>query len=354
MKIFPHNTPLADKPDYSANMERIRSLPKVELHLHLEGILNEFALFSLMKKNRMRVPGVTRPGDLKDRFRIRNLRDFLRLFLQVILPSLKKEEDLLILVNNARDYCLRNNIVYAELYFSPAKLMLQGMSYAKMLAILDESIERIEEEGGPRLRLLIDVSRGYGVENGMRIARLTRENRKKSILGISLGGSDRIQRGRDFKFVFAYARGQGMHTVAHAGEDTGPQSIWDALNILKAERIGHATSAIRDRRLMDYLKQSQIPLEICLSSNVRTGKYVHSFANHPVHQFYQRNLLLSINSDDPGIFSSELNEEYAKLYKYLPFSYKDMLALLKMGVHSSFLAKAEKDELLRRIDLSSQ
>lgn len=141
---------------------------------------------------------------------------------------------------------------------------------------------------------------------------------------------------REFKDVFAQARAEGLRAVAHAGEDDGPWSVRDAVEILKAERIGHGTSAIQDPSLLELLKEKQIPIEICLTSNIFTGKYVRQEKDHPVRRYYDEGLVCTINTDDPEIFNVTLTDEYIKLYRHLGFSVSELVDMNRQTFISSF------------------
>ncbi len=351
--LFPKRRKIGN--DYDSRVwQWITEIPKVEIHLHLEGMVTRGLLFRLLKKNGIRLPGVLGVRDLEKKFRIRNLHDFLRLFIKVIQPAIKEEEDLRPLLHNATHYFLRNRISYAEVIFSPARFLQAGLSYEGMVAVMREEMERIQELHGIQMYLLVDVSRGYGEENAMQILDLMIQYPCSRILGISLGGSDRIRKGRFFSRVFAKARSYGYRTVAHAGEDSGPSSIWDVIRCLQCDRIGHGTSAYQDRALVEYLRQKQLPVEICLTSNLRTGHYVHSLKRHPVTRYFREGLLVSLSSDDPGIFGSELNDEFFLLYKKVGFSIEELLAVLRLGILSSFMTEEEKARSLRELGSASE
>ena len=147
---------------------------------------------------------------------------------------------------------------------------------------------------------------------------------------------------RDFKDVFAQAHAEGLHAVTHAGEDDGPWSVRDSVEILKAERIGHGISAIQDPSLMDLLREKEIPIEICLTSNIFTGKYVREESNHPVRHYYDQGLVCTVNTDDPEIFNVNLTDEYFKFYKHLDFTVTELVDLARQGVMSSFHPQAAK------------
>ena len=155
---------------------------------------------------------------------------------------------------------------------------------------------------------------------------------------------------QDYKEVFEKAGKNGLHLVAHAGEDVGPESIWHAIEDLGIERIGHGISAKEDSALMDYLANTQIPLEICPMSNVFTGKYVSSYEDHPIKEFFKRGIYVTVNTDDPTIFGAELIDEYTNLIRKGIFSKEDAFTLIKNTLHASFLPDAQKRELMKKTD----
>lgn len=172
--------------------------------------------------------------------------------------------------------------------------------------------------------------------------------RHPEIIGIGLGGAELMGPAKDYAEVFKIARESGLRTVAHSGEDDGPWAIWDAVQLCKAERIGHGTSAIQDPELVKYMKDNHIPIEICVTSNVFTGKYVRKEQNHPVRYYYDQGLPLSINTDDPVIFNVNLTYEYFKLYRFLDFSLDEIIDLIKQGVYATF--NQDKDALWKLLE----
>jgi adenosine deaminase len=323
----------------------ITTLPKTEIHLHLEGLASVETIWKLKKKHQLIFKNIHSKEDLYTRFKVKNLNDFIDLFINVIQNAFQAEEDILHLIDDARAYLKRNNIVYAEIFFAPSKFVSNGFSFPKILEILDDGARRLQVEDSLSIRFIIDVSRTFGPENAMRNLDLTLENRKDSIIGIGLGGAESKGPARDYKEVFEKAKANGLHVVAHAGEDIGPESIWSAITDLNIERIGHGISAIEDESLMDYLKETQIPLEICPKSNIITGRYVSSYQDHPIRTFLDRGINVTLNTDDPTIFGSELTDEYMNLISNNIFSFKESIQLMKNTLDATFLEQEEKAKI---------
>lgn len=328
----------------------LTDIPKAEIHLHLEGLAGVDTIWTLMNRNKISVEGITSREDLQQRFQVKSLEEFISLFINVIQNCFKKDSDLDFLIRDARDYLKRNNIVYAEIFFAPTKFLLNGFRFENMIRILDEGAERLKAEDGLEVNFIIDVSRSYGLDNAKKNFDLTLKHRAEHVIGIGLGGAESQGPARLFKDVYQRARKNNLRVVAHAGEDIGPESIWEALEELGAERIGHGISAIQDEGLMNYLMQTRIPLEICPTSNLFTRKYVNTFEEHPIKPFYHRGICVTLNTDDPTLFNIELIQEYMNMLEHGLFTPSELLAIVKNTVYASFQAKKEKDLLWESIE----
>lgn len=323
----------------------LAELPKTEIHLHLEALATVDTIWELMDKHGISYQDVSSKEDLKSKFKVTSLDEFIDLFINVIQNNFRSEDDVEFLLRDARDYLVRNNIVYAEIFFAPSKFLENGLEFKRMVEILDIGARKILEADGREIKFIIDVSRSFGVENALNNVNLTIENPLENIIGIGLGGAESTGPARDYKKVFAKAIKNGYHVVAHAGEDVGPDSIWDALKILKAERIGHGISAIQDENLMRLLAEKQIPLEICPTSNLFTQKYVKTLEEHPIRTFFDRGINVTVNTDDPTLFGIDLLDEYMSLTNKEFFSPAEIIQLVKNNIYATFLPKERKDEI---------
>ena len=173
---------------------------------------------------------------------------------------------------------------------------------------------------------------------------------KSRIIAIGLGGQESGNPARAYKKVFRQAREDGLHVVAHAGEEVGPESIWEAIRDLKAERLGHCTSAPEDPKLMKYLADKKIPIEVNATSNIVTGKYYKNWADHPVGDFYRKGLNVTMNTDDPVLFDIELNEEVWRLVRYQDFTLGDIHRVLANNIEAAFLDADRKAALRTDLD----
>lgn len=312
-------------------LEFLRILPKTEIHLHIEACISKDTIIKILRSHNESF----NEEEIEKLYQFKNLNEFIKLFL-FILDAIKKPEDFEFIFENLKNYLIQNNIRYAEVFYAPSRLIQNGLNFKEIVRTLDYLAKECQLTGGPEVKFLVDVSRTFGKENASKNLKLLLDAKTDSHIGIGLGGAELMGPARDFKDVFAQARAEGLHCVAHSGEDDGPWSIWDTVKILKAERIGHSTSAIQDPDLLEYLRDKQIPLEICLTSNLFTGKYVRRAEDHPVRRYYDMGLICTINTDDPEIFNVDLTQEYYKLYKYLNFSITEIIDLIRMGVESTF------------------
>ena len=322
----------------------IQSLPKTEIHLHLEGLATVETIWSLIKEHKIVLEGVETKEDLKSQFLVKSLDEFISLFINIIQNSFKNEKDLEYLIRDAQDYLLRNNVFYSEIFFAPTKFLQNGFDFAKIVSILEKGAKEIYKKHKIIVLFIVDVSRSFGPDNAMDNLNQLLANPSDSIIGIGLGGAEVQGPAKDYEAVFRKARENNLRVVAHAGEDVEPYSIKDALNLLKAERIGHGISAIQDRELMDYLAKEQIPIEICPTSNLFTRHYVKTLKDHPVVPFFRNGMNVTINTDDPTLFGIELVQEYMNLYEAGMFSEGEILKLIKNTHFATFMDEKKKKE----------
>ena len=237
----------------------IRTIPKAEIHLHLEGLASVDTLWQLLRANKISVDGITSRKDLVERFKIKSLDEFIWLFINILQNAFRSSEDLDYLIRDAEEYLKRNNIPYAEIFFAPSKFVQNGLEFGTMMKVLDDGAQKLKKNASLEIKYIIDVSRSYGVENAEKNLALTLKHKTDSIIGIGLGGSESQGPAEDFAGVFKKAVAEGLQVVAHAGEDVDSSSIWNTLKLLKATRIGHGISAAADTKLMRYLAEKQIP-----------------------------------------------------------------------------------------------
>jgi len=325
----------------------LRRLPKAELHLHLEGTIKPETLVELSRRHD--VEPLTLEG-ARALYQYENFLGFLMSF-KAVTERLRGPEDYELITYNMVRELASQGVVHAEVYIS------FGIIYYWKKAEVEPYVEAIErgrirgeKEFGTTVLWIIDAVRHFGVEEAARVFRKAAELRAEypSIVGNGIGG-DEAQGGADlFRELYAEAKAAGLRLTAHAGESVGPESIWSAINI-GAERVGHALSAQNDSELMDVLSQKQIPLEINVTSNVRTG-CCKGLDEHPVKLYFESGLMVTINSDDPPMFGSDLLGEYVLVQERFEFSLEQMRELAANSVEASFLPPERKLALLQRVE----
>lgn len=332
-----------------SDAEILKSIPKTEIHLHLEGLASPKTLWHLIETRGIDI-GIHSQEELNKRFRINSLNEFVDLFVNVIQNSIQIDEDLNYLIGDAQKYLQENNIRYAEIFYSPTKLIRNGIPYKDIVRRLTAGAERIEEEIGCVVRYITDVSRSFGPRNAMKNLNNHLKYRTKAFIGIGLGGSESLHEAREFKHIFRKAIAHQCAIVAHAGEDSGPGGIWDVLRYLHIARIGHGVSAVQDKKLIDHLRESQIVMEICPTSNLYTGKYARNLATHPIRYFFDQGLYVTLNSDDPTPFNTSISDEYCKLLEAGLFNITELIQIIKNGVYATFLPQEQKDKLWGEVE----
>ena len=315
-------------------------VPKAELHLHLEGAIPHEALWQLVCKygGKAEVPSL---DALRRRFQYRDFPHFLATW-RWKNGFLRSYDDFRFIAEAvAHDLCAQN-IRYVEAFFSPTDSSRYGLRIGELTAAIRQGLDRV---AGIEVRLVGDLVRDHGPEQGMRTLGALAEVRDLGVIGIGIGGSEQDFPPEPFAPVYERARLLGFHTSAHAGEAAGAPSIWGALDALHVERIGHGTRAEEDPALLDRLAADQIPLEMCPFSNLRTG-VVTSLEMHPIRRYVERGLCVTVNSDDPKMFGNSLAAEYELLETRLGFS-RDMIRdLIMQGIRASWLPAERRTDMM--------
>jgi aminodeoxyfutalosine deaminase len=243
----------------------------------------------------------------------------------------------------------RQNIRYAELTVSPYSSVRRGIPDVAFMEAIEDARKAAESELGVVLRWCFDIPGEAGLTAAEETARLAVDLRPEGLVSFGLGGPEIGVPRPQFKPHFDRAIAAGLRSVPHAGETTGPETIWDALNHLRAERIGHGTSATQDPRLLEHLAEHRIPLEVCPTSNIAT-RAVRTLDEHPIKDMVAAGVLVTINSDDPPMFGTDLNNEYAVAARLLDLDEAGLAALAKNAVEASFLDAPGKARLAAEID----
>jgi aminodeoxyfutalosine deaminase len=299
----------------------LRQEPKAELHVHLEGSVEPETLREID-------PSLT-GEELEAGYAYTDFLGFLKAYAWVA-RKLSKPEHYAIATRRLLERLHEQNVTYAEITISAGVVLWKGEEFAPVYAAVQREAERSHVD----VRWILDAVRQFPVEDAWQVARLAAERVGDGAVAIGIGGDEARGPARLFGEVFAWAHDHGLRLHAHAGESAGPESIWEALDI-GAERIGHGISAIRDPNLMEFLRANQVPLEICLTSNVLTG-VVRSLDQHPVRTIYELGVPIILNTDDPALFRTSLLEEYEIAQKRFGFGESELHGVIRNGFRFAF------------------
>jgi len=328
----------------------IRRLPKAELHLHLEGTILPSTLVELSARHDAQPLTLREAESL---YRFSDFTEFIECF-KAVTRRLKDPEDYELAAWRMMQHLAEQGIVHAEVYISVGVVYLwrnfDPMCFEPIFAALEQARQRAARELGLSLYWIFDAVRHFSVMEAERVFRKAAEMRAQypSIIGIGLGGDERRTGSEPFRALYERARADGLRLTNHAGETTGPEAIWEAISI-GSERIGHALSAARDARLLEELKARRIALELNPTSNVRTG-VCPSFAAHPLRHYFDHDLLVTLNSDDPAFFASDLANEYLLAHTQQGFTREELRRLAAGSIRASFLPDVDKTSWLSQID----
>ena len=320
-------------------MSWFERVPKVELHLHLEGAIPHDALWELVQKYGGD-PSVPDLQALERRFEYRDFAHFIETWVWKN-QFLREYEDFTFIAEAIARDLARQNIRYVEAFFSPSDFFHHGLETQKLAEAIRTGLSRVPEV---EVALVADLVRDSGPEKAAVTLAEVNEVRDLGVVGIGIGGLEQQFPPEPFEAVYEKARQLGFHTSAHAGEVAGAESIWGAIRSLRVDRIGHGTRAEEDESLLDYLAEHRIPLEMCPISNVRTG-VVNSLEEHPVRRYFERGIVVTINTDDPKMFGNSLAEEFLLFEGKLGFSRDEIQSLILQGIQAAWLPEDRKQQL---------
>ena len=325
----------------------LRGLPKAELHLHLEGSITPETLVELSLRND---PTPLTLAEARAVYSYHDFPSFLLCFKAVTTRLHTPADYELITYNMLRDLA-QQGVRHAEAYISIGILYWQArLDVDQVIAAIESGRTRAEADFNISLLWIIDAVRHFGVEAAARVFKKAAELQQlyPSIVGIGIGGNELLGPAHEFRDLYAEAKAAGLRLTCHAGENTGPQSIWAALNI-GAERIGHALSAEADPDLIEVLSERQIPLELNITSNLRTG-CCPSLDEHPVRRYFEEGLMVTLNSDDPPFFGATLLDEYLLAHRTFEFPLDQLRELAANSIEASFLPPDRKLALLSEVE----
>lgn len=325
----------------------LRRMPKVELHVHLEGSMRPHVLLELARRNGVELPADDEEG-LRRWFRFTDFDHFVQVYL-TCSRALRNPEDFRLLALDFLEMQAEQNVLYTEAHFTISTHLANGGDRGngwgdEILAALEEAMGEGERRHGVKLRLIPDIVRNVGVEAADRTLEWALAARNRGVVALGLSGFESRCKNDPYREHFETAAREGLHRVAHAGEHAGPESIRSVLELCGAERIGHGVRAVEDPSLVEELRDRQIPLEVCPSSNVCLGVFP-DLKSHSFDRLYKAGVPVSVNSDDPAFFDTDLSREYLRLHETFGYTPAELAGLSLAGLRQSFLPDDEKAAL---------
>jgi adenosine deaminase len=328
--------------------EFIAGLPKVELHVHHVGSASPRTVAALAARHQGSTSVPADPDLLREYFEFTDFAHFIDVYLSVV-DLIRTSEDVELLTYEVAADLAAQNVRYVELTLTPYSSIRGGIAAEAYCEAIESARRRAREDLGIELVWCFDIPGQDGIPAAETTLDVALGLRPDGLVSFGLGGPEIGVGRKQFAPYFARARAAGLHSVPHAGESSGPETIWDALDHLGAERIGHGIAAVHDPELLARLAREGVPLEVCPTSNIRT-RSVPSLAEHPLPALVEAGVPVSINSDDPPMFGTTLSQEYAVAAELLGLDHEGIAALAADAVRMSFLPRAEQSAIRSEID----
>jgi aminodeoxyfutalosine deaminase len=327
----------------------ISQIPKVELHLHLEGSIRPQTLEELaQRKSWLRSKVADWIGErARESYCYGSFQRFLAAFGLVSL-LLEGPDDYALITTRLVEWLAAQNVRYAEVTLSAGVLLWKKQAVEAVFEAMSEAANAAQARVGVRVNWIFDGVRQFGADHVRAVLGWARRYRDRGVVAFGIGGDETRAPAELFTDIYREARDSGLRLTAHAGESAGPESIRKAVELLGAERIGHGLTAWQDPAVVSLLRQRQVPLEVCPTSNVCTG-LLACFADHPLPRFLEAGLLVTLNSDDPGMFGTSLEREFQLAATHFALSPQQIVRLCQNAVRAAFLSPEEKTKLLKEL-----
>lgn len=323
----------------------IHEMPKVELHVHLEGATQPETLLQLAEKHGIRLP-VTTVESVRDWYQFRDFDHFVDIYV-LISECIRTVDDIEHITREFLRGQAAQNIRYTEAtYTANTHYKQKGISFTDQLAAINRARAWAAEELAVHLNLIVDISRETPLEEGIRTAEWVIAHHGDGVVALGLGGAEAGHPPENHRAAFEKALAAGVPCIPHAGETAGPESVWSALNVCDALRIGHGVRAIEDPALVDHLRERQTPLEVCPTSNICLGVYP-TLADHPLPQLVEAGLYVTINSDDPPMFNTSLTQEFEALSQAFGYGADQLQTFTLNALRAALISPTQKSQLER-------
>ena len=326
-------------------IEFIKKTPKAELHLHIEGTLEPELLFKLAKRNNIQIP-YTNIEEVKSAYNFSDLQSFLNVFYQGS-KVLVKEQDFFDLTWAYTLKCKEDNVVHTEVFFDPQTHINRKINFDVIINGIFKALQKANKEFGLTSKIIMCFLRHLDEASAFQVLNQALIHKDK-IIGVGLDSSELGHPPKKFERVFKKAIEKGFLTVAHAGEEGPPEYIWQALNLLKVKRIDHGVQCLLDVKLVQKLKDDQIPLTVCPLSNIKLRVF-KNLKEHSLKKMLNKGLMVMVNSDDPAYFGGYINQNFIECQKALNLSMEDVKTLIINSFNSSFLKEEKKQEWIKQI-----
>lgn len=320
-----------------------RSLPKIELHLHLDCSLSYQAVSNLN-------PSVTREEYERDYIapaRCTNLADFLSRA-PMGFRLMQTEDSLRRVTEDVFQQLVEDGVIYAEIRFAPLLHTEKGLSAEQVVAIVERSVDSLVRETGLQAGVILCTLRHFTEAQSKQTVELVQKFRGSRIVALDLAGDEAGYPLDAHIAAYRYARENGLYRTAHAGEGLGPESVWETLRLLDPQRIGHGTRSIEDPKLVEHLRQTKIHLELCPTANVQIIPSIGSMPEHPIDRLYRAGVSLNINSDSRMLTPTTLTKEYEIVHRVFHWTEQDFQRANLMGVAAAFAGEEVKENLRSR------
>lgn len=324
----------------------IKQMPKIELHVHLEGSVQPKTLLQLAKRHKVDLPA-NNLEELQKWYTFRDFDHFVEIYM-AISSCLRTPDDIELITREFLASQAEQNILYSEVTFTPYNQYLtNGLGFHEQIDAVNRARAWAKKEHGVRMGIIVDIPRHIPASKGDLIASWVIERYGDGIIAFGLGGPEIDNPPQKFQSAFDSVRAAGIPCILHAGETVGPTSIWQAIEVADTQRIGHGVRAAEDSKLMDYLRDKQIPLEVCPTSNICLNVYP-TIHDHSLPQLIEHGLYITINSDDPPMFNTTLTDEFILGHQTWRWSHELIKQFTLNAAEASLLTKRAKNHLVHQ------